>query len=240
MPSAGQWSWSEALDNIIRAEANDAGVPLDLAYTFIAVESSFNPATYVNTALEESVGLLELNRRGGQGAGYSVAQLLDPTTNLRIGLPYIRRAFETAWAPGIAPRTFIYLVATRSGHPGQIDEEDPRMVNIRNAWAIFYPVAGASLQGPYPSDGPRHAPAPAAMAALAIPFSLITLPLVLSAFTLTGIAGAGNIESIAGQVLGLGGASPERQLRNIERAALNTPNVPDLTFLRRRRKDRRR
>lgn len=180
MPSAGQWTWSDALDRIIRDEANAAGVPLDLAYTFIAVESSFDPDTYVNNALEESVGLLELNRRGGQGAGFSVAELKDPHRNLQIGLPYIRRAFEQSWAAGIAPRTFIYLVATRSGHPGQVAEDDYRINNIKNAWMIFYPAVGASLQGPGPSTSPSPQPTNASSAGMAADAALIfLLPLVI-------------------------------------------------------------
>lgn len=158
MPKVGPYTWPNDLDALIRREANDAGVPLDLAYTFIAVESSFDPNTYVNNALEESVGLLELNRRGGQGTGYTVAQLKDPTTNLRIGLPHIRAAFESAWTPGVAPSRFIYLVATRSGHPGPVEESDYRIKNIRVAWALFYPAVGASLQGPGPSTTPAPGP----------------------------------------------------------------------------------
>lgn len=220
MPTAGQWTWPESLDAIIRAESLAAGVPLDLAFTFIAVESSFNPNAQAISAIEESYGLLQLNRRGGQGAGYTPQQLLDPTTNLRIGLPYIRLAFEQSWSAGIAPRTFIYLVATRSGHPGQIPEEDQRMVNIRNAWAIFYPQVGASLQGPGPITSPRHAPAPAAMAALAIPFSAFMAPAILAATIPVSLFGGGIFAQLQSQVLGLGQLRPDRYLRQLNRTAL--------------------
>lgn len=188
MPTAGQWTWSDALDRIIRDEANAAGVPLDLAYTFIAVESSFNPNIHVDNALEDSVGLLQLNRRGGQGTGYTVAQLQDPVTNLRIGLPHIRQAFESSWAAGIAPRTFIYLVATRSGHPGQVAEDDYRINNIKNAWMIFYPAVGASLQGPGPSTLPSPPPTSAASPGLAANVGVAIFALFYVPAFIAGIA----------------------------------------------------
>lgn len=176
MPQLCGYTWSEELDALIRAEANAAGVPLDLAYTFIGAESSFNPDTYVNTALEESVGLLELNRRGGQGTGYTVAQLKDPATNLRIGLPYIRRAFEAVWRPGIPPREFIWQLSVQSGHPGPVAETDYRMDNIRRIWACFYPAVGASLGGPAISSAPTHAPAPSMAASTA---EVLLLPILM-------------------------------------------------------------
>src|SRR3990167_245425 len=67
MPNACNYTWSTALDTVIREESRSAGVPLDLAYTFVAVESGFDPLIRNLSAIEDSVGLLQLNRRGGQG-----------------------------------------------------------------------------------------------------------------------------------------------------------------------------
>lgn len=153
MPSGCGFEWSAQLDAIIRAEADDAGVPLDLAYAFIGAESAFNPAARRRSSIEDSVGLLQLNRQGGQGEGFSVAQLRDPRTNLQIGLPAIRRAYEQVWTPSIDPFEFIYQVAVRSGHPGAVDRADPRITRIANIWACFYPAAGLSLAAPGPAGG---------------------------------------------------------------------------------------
>lgn len=151
MPTACGYTWSTDLDTIIRQEAAVAGTPLDLAYTFIAVESGFDPAAHNVTATEDSVGLLQLNRIGGQGAGYSVEELKDPRRNLQIGLPYITAARRATWSPTIAPFEFIYLIAIRSGHPGQVDRDDYRIANIARAWSCFFPAAG--LVGPFGAPG---------------------------------------------------------------------------------------
>ncbi|MGH6998551.1 MAG: transglycosylase SLT domain-containing protein, partial [Phenylobacterium sp.] len=119
MPASCGYAWSDALDAIIVEEAAGAGVPIDLAYTFIAVESGFDPAARNdNPPLEDSVGLLQLNRLGGQGAGYSVEQLSDPRFNLRVGLPPIASAYAGAWRADVPPYEFIYGIAVQSGHPG--------------------------------------------------------------------------------------------------------------------------
>lgn len=179
MPSSCGYTWSDPLDRVIRAESDQAGVPLDLAYTLIAAESGFDPTTHVDNALEDSVGLLELNRRGGQGAGYSVQQLQDPTTNLRIGLPPIRRAFEQAWSANVEPFEFIYQVATRSGHPGPVNRNDLRIHRIATIWACFYPAVGGSLLGPTPSAGAVSGPATILSAAVSVPILVLTAILEL-------------------------------------------------------------
>ncbi|OGQ17422.1 MAG: hypothetical protein A2138_26925 [Deltaproteobacteria bacterium RBG_16_71_12] len=159
MPNACNYTWSTALDTVIREESRSAGVPLDLAYTFVAVESGFDPLIRNLSAIEDSVGLLQLNRRGGQGQGYSVAQLQDPRFNLQVGLPPIRRSYELAWAPDRPPFDFIYAVAVGSGHPGPIARADPRMTRIMNAWICF--SAGVGQVGPDGAPGAAFVPAPA-------------------------------------------------------------------------------
>ena len=150
MPNACGYSWPGGLDAIIREESAAAGVPLDLAYTFIAVESGFNPSARNLSAIEDSVGLLQLNRLGGQGQGYSVAQLMDPRFNLRVGLPPIRRAYEQAWGEDVPPFEFLYQTATRSGHPGPIPRNDPRMIRIATIFACFHHGVGGTTDEPYP------------------------------------------------------------------------------------------
>ena len=153
MPTACNYSWSDDLDAIIREEAAVAEAPLDLAYTFIAFESGFNVlARNLNPPIEDSVGLLQLNRIGGQGVGYTVAQLQDPRLNLRVGLPPIARAYAAAWQPTLAPFELLYRIATTSGHPGRIPRNDPRIRRAFNIWACFNSAVGFA--------GPGGAPAP--------------------------------------------------------------------------------
>jgi hypothetical protein len=175
MPSMCGYTWSDALDTIIREEAVRTGVPLDLAYTFIAAESGFDPGAHRLTDLEDSVGLLQLNRKRGQGTGYSVEELKDPRRNLQIGLPYIAAAFRQTWSPTIAPFEFIYLVSIRSGHPGEVPRDDYRILKIARIWACFFPAAGVS--GPLGAPGTtetRPGPGIALAGAMAPPL-LVTL-----------------------------------------------------------------
>lgn len=152
MPNACNYSWSNELDAIIRREALAADAPLDLAYTFIAFESGFNAlARNLNPPLEDSVGLLQLNRLGGQGQGFTVEQLQDPVLNLRVGLPPIARTYAAVWSPTLAAFEFVYLVATGSGHPGLISRSDPRIRRAFNIWVCFNTGVGWAGPGGAPS-----------------------------------------------------------------------------------------
>ena len=161
MPTICSYTWSAGLDAIIQEEAARAGVPLDLAYTFIAAESGFDPTAHNLTPYEDSVGLLQLNRIGGQGQGYTVQQLKDPRLNLQIGLPYIRAAFQATWSPTITPYEFIWLVSVRSGHPGDVARNDYRIVRIATIWNCFFPAAGISGPGGAPATAAGPGPAAA-------------------------------------------------------------------------------
>jgi hypothetical protein len=159
MPTICGYAWSHELDVIIWQEAAAAAVPLDLAYAYIAAESGFDPTARNLTPYEDSVGLLQLNRMGGQGQGYSVEELMDPRRNLQIGLPYIRGAFAQTWSPTIPPYEFIWLVSVRSGHPGDVPRDDYRIQKIARIWSCFFPAAGVS--GPEGAPATESRPGPA-------------------------------------------------------------------------------
>lgn len=194
MPNACGYSWSGELDAIIREESAAAGVPLDLAYTFIAVESGFDPRARAQTPQEDSVGLLQLNRLGGQGQGYTVAQLMDPRFNLRVGLPPIRRAYEQSLGLDAAPVEFIYQVATRSGHPGLIPRTDPRMLRIVTTFACFHHGAGGTSEDAYPWF--VFVPSASDWVALGTVASL-ELAAALGPFILAGTVGAAGVRAFA-------------------------------------------
>jgi hypothetical protein len=174
MPTRCDYTWSDQLDAVIVEEAQRAGTPLDLAYTFIAAESGFDPTAHALTDLEDSVGLLQLNRKGGQGTGYSVQELMDPRRNLQIGLPYITGAFRATWSPTIDPFEFIYLVSVRSGHPGPVERNDYRIMKIARIWSCFFPAVGVFGPGGAPSTSTGMAGGPALAGAIA-PILLTTM-----------------------------------------------------------------
>ena len=61
---------------------------MDYIYTR---ESGWNPQAH-NTKGEDSVGLGQMNRAGGMGTGYSVAQLMDPSFNMDLMLDHVQKA----------------------------------------------------------------------------------------------------------------------------------------------------
>jgi hypothetical protein len=176
MPTVCAYTWPAELDAIIVQEARRAATPLDLAYTFIAAESGFDTTAHALTDLEDSVGLLQLNRKGGQGAGYSVQELLDPRRNLQIGLPHITAAHQATWSPTIAPFEFIYLVSVRSGHPGPVERDDYRILKIARIWACFFPAAGVFGPAGAPSSSTGMAAGPSLAGAVTLPFITTLFP----------------------------------------------------------------
>jgi hypothetical protein len=176
MPHVCDYTWSPELDAIIVEEAQRAGTPLDLAYTFIAAESSFNPGQVTPEAAGGySYGLLQLYDHG-QGAGYPPEVLLDPRRNLQIGLPHITAAFRATWSPTIAPFDFIYLISIRSGHPGQVERDDPGILRIARIWSCFFPAAGVFGPEGAPSTSTGMAGGPALAGAIALPFLVTIFP----------------------------------------------------------------
>jgi len=188
MPSMCGYTWPDWLDAIIREEAVQNDVPLDLAYTYVAAESGFDPTIVAAEAAGGySYGLLQLYDHG-QGAGYPVEVLLDPRRNLEIGLPHIAAAVRATWTPTMPPFEFIYLVSIRSGHPGEVPRDDYRILKIARIWACFFPAAGVS--GPLGAPGTtetRPGPGIALAGAMALPLLVTLFPGGILRILLPGI-----------------------------------------------------
>lgn len=115
-----------------------------------------------------SHGLMQLNTAGGQGSGYTYAQLHDARTNVRIGLQYISGALNVCNGVYLDPDDALACVATRSGHPGLVPFDDPRVVTIVGLINCFT----EALRGFDPLGFLRF---------LGCPLSLLLLPFMLAA-----------------------------------------------------------
>lgn len=177
MPSAAGYTWPDALDLTIRRCAASAGVPLAWAYAFIASESGFDADAGNESSIEHSYGLLQLNRDGGQGSGYPVETLLDPESNLRIGLPYIARALAQTNEPNADLHTLVWLVSVRSGHPGSVAKDDGRILTILRNFTAF--------QAAYPEPFPAPPPTPSLPPAGSMPSNTAMRGLVAATFVLS-------------------------------------------------------
>lgn len=177
MPSAAGYTWSDPLDATIRRCAASAGVPLAWAYAFIASESGFDFGARNESSIEHSYGGLQLNIDGGQGTGYPVETLLDPEANLRIGLPHIARALAATNEPGADLHTLVWRISTRSGHPGNVAKDDPRILTILRNFTAF----DAAFPIPFPDVPPPPSLPPAG----AMPSNTAIKGLVAATFVLS-------------------------------------------------------
>jgi hypothetical protein len=100
------------------------GVPVDIWLSILYAESGGNPNAG-NYNGESSIGLFQLNQNGGQGAGYTAAQLRDPLINASVAVTAIAKAYRV-YGDDVA------AVAAHSGHPGYDDRlvNDPRVLTI--------------------------------------------------------------------------------------------------------------
>ena len=82
-------------------------------------ESALNPRAEVNNALEHSVGLFQLNIRGGLGTGHGADELKDPAKNIAIIIAETKRfdAFKNATSMFDAVDVFVRKVE-RPASPG--------------------------------------------------------------------------------------------------------------------------
>lgn len=119
-------NWWDSVKAAMRAK----GVPVEVWLPILLAESTGNPAAH-NTGTpkvpEDSVGLFQLNRKGGQGAGYTVEQLMNPAINAEIASRFIAQGMQICQAKGDGS---IQCVAVNSGHPGNVSPGDKRVVWI--------------------------------------------------------------------------------------------------------------
>lgn len=119
-----------------------APVPIPLWAAIIWAESGGNPTASNVKPPDDSHGLFQLNRNGGQGAGYTVEQLENPLFNLGVGRMAVARAYlEVNGGEHPLSQNEVEQIAIRSGHPGPVPATDPRIQRIVSLW-----TAAASVQ----------------------------------------------------------------------------------------------
>lgn len=106
----------------IEAQSTADNVPPWIAVSIADAESGLNPNALgdYNTKHEPtSFGLFQLHQGGGQGDGYTQAQLLNPQTNAQIGVAPIAAAYQTGTALGLSGMNLLNYTADHSGHPDE-------------------------------------------------------------------------------------------------------------------------
>lgn len=104
--------------NLTQQYSKANGVPAWITSDIIQAESGGNPSAVGDNGT--SFGLLQLHQNGGQGTGYTQAQLFNPATNLQIGVPPIAQAYKQSSKAGLTGLPLLLATANSSGHPGNL------------------------------------------------------------------------------------------------------------------------
>jgi hypothetical protein len=113
-----------AMANLIYDRFREAGfsdVQARAAVANAEAESSLNPNAH-NTRGEDSVGLFQMNRKGGLGEGYTVEELKDPETNISLAINAAKRSknFRNATTIESATEAFVRDVERPKDKAGAI------------------------------------------------------------------------------------------------------------------------
>lgn len=109
------------------------GVPDRLWQSVVQIESGGDPNQVGDHGT--SFGLFQLHIGGQAPAGFTNAQLLDPATNARYGLPAIRNAWQSLGPSFNDSVDWWSKFAAQSGHPGYDPVLDPQVaVKLKAAY----------------------------------------------------------------------------------------------------------
>ncbi|MGO7968629.1 hypothetical protein ACC720_35020 [Rhizobium ruizarguesonis] len=105
------------------AEAGYGEMHQRIAVANASAESSLRPAEINKTQKEESVGLFQLNRIGGQGEGFPIEELQDPEFNTRRILIRAKKIkdFKAATEEAVAMEVFIKQIEIAKFSKAELD-----------------------------------------------------------------------------------------------------------------------
>lgn len=106
-----------SVEDIVGGIMGRAGVPLSIWGPIMDIESKGDPNAALQNSNEDSIGLFALNRSGGLGSGYTVAQLKDPETNATIAAGVMGPNYKKGVARGLSGLELLRYVAYNSGFP---------------------------------------------------------------------------------------------------------------------------
>ena len=106
-------------------------------------ESGFNP-NRINSKGEYSVGLFQMNMKGGAGTGYSEQQLKDPELQARVMVPQFAAKYREFYGKGLRGEELASAVARYTERPEGY--KDPNGVAAQNYKRAYAEVAGGNYQ----------------------------------------------------------------------------------------------
>lgn len=143
---------------IIRAKAQEMGIPPELAVAVAYQESRLNPQSASSPA--GAMGIMQVRPIAARDVGVDPAKLQDPAVNIEAGLRYLKKALNETGDPRLA---VIYYNAgpqrlVEFDRGGDLPRETETYLRSLKAYGAFNPPAPAQQA---PEAAPAEAPAPA-------------------------------------------------------------------------------
>jgi hypothetical protein len=121
--------------DLIRQKFKSAGfndVQAEAAVANAYAESRLDPSARNNNGKEDSVGLFQMNRKGGLGTGYSVEELQDPNKNIDLAIAAAKKSKNFVNATNIqdAVAAFVKDVERPANQPAEIAKRTDIAMNV--------------------------------------------------------------------------------------------------------------
>lgn len=144
----------QSVDSQIAFYANTHNLPEWIPLMISQHEDpSRDPSIVVNdTNGAQSVGLFQINKKG-LGAHYSIAQLQDPATNIRIAENAMIPAYKAGVQKGLTGSDLLDYVANNSGWPGKLGVSQTNQVEPQYDAALNQLYDKTQGQYPQAFDG---------------------------------------------------------------------------------------
>ena len=157
---------------IINHWSNFYGIPSWIPLSIAQAESGLNPTAQGDKNAKgqaTSFGLFQLHVGGGQGDGFTPAQLQDPNLNSQIGIGHMVTAYKAGVAQNLTGYNLLQYVASRSGHPDTTGQM-PSSYNtlLTNAYSTVTGQSTSSGTGGSTSGGTSTSSAPGGIAGTAL------------------------------------------------------------------------
>jgi hypothetical protein len=140
--------------DLIRKRFKDAGFNSSQTEAAVAnaiAESGLNPSARNNNGKEDSVGLFQMNRKGGLGAGHSVEDLMDPNYNIDLAIAAAKKskAFMAATSVDDAVAAFVKDVERPANQSAAIQKriQIARGLDGNSGGAGYESLASADIAG---------------------------------------------------------------------------------------------
>lgn len=142
--------------NLIRTKFKAAGFSDAQAEGAVAnarAESSLNPNAFNGRGGEESVGLFQMNRKGGLGKGHSIENLKDPNYNIDLAIAAAKKAPRFQAAKTAEEATKAFMLEVERPKDQSVFAQAKRVALLNNTGEKVSAASSAVANRPAPASG---------------------------------------------------------------------------------------